>query len=197
MEIFVTDDLFDESALVAPALGTASIDTSAPIEFAASPFVVLRDQREKAPWGFHGIYGKGRDKNKLVLVRTEYDHLPTGDYTIDVAKDRVAIERKSLEDLYGTIGQHRERFERELERLNALQFSAVIVEANLDDVVLRPPHRSRLNPIAAYQSIIAWQVRYRNVPWCFCGNRRLAEITCWNFLRRFYLDQIAKGEVSP
>lgn len=195
MEMFVTDDFFDDVSPVAP--GIPAVDLSAPIDFVASPFVVLRDQREKAPWGFHGIHGKGREKNKLVLVRTEYAHLPTGDYTIDVARDRIAIERKSLEDLYSTIGQHRERFERELVRLNALESASVIVEANLDDIILRPPSHSRLNPQSVYQSVIAWGSRYRNVHWCLCGNRRLAEVTCWHVLNRFYKDHILQGEPKP
>lgn len=177
---FVTDDI-----------------AAAATQFVVSPFVVLRDQREKAPWGFHGVHAKGRDKGKLVLVRTEYACLPSGDYTIDVARDRIAIERKSLEDLYGTIGQHRERFERELARLNALEFAAVIVEAAYDAAILHPPEHSRLNPKSVFHSVNAWEEEFSNVRWHFMGCRRLAELKCWYVLERFYKKRFLEGEPKP
>lgn len=171
----------------------ACADFSAPLDFVASPFVVLRDQREKAPWGFHGLECDSRDKNKLIVVRTEYAFLPTGDYSMDLARERVAIERKSLEDLFGTIGQHRKRFERELERLNALECAAVIVEADWNTILLRPPQYSRLNPKSIFRSVLAWQQRFPSVHWHFMGSRRLAEVTCYRVLDRFYRDRVLLG----
>lgn len=194
MEITVTEDhgLGDAfTAIDAPP------DLSSPIDFVTSPFVVLRDSREKAPWGFHGLSCDSQQKNKLIVVRTEYEHLPTGDYSMNVARGRVAVERKSLEDLFTTLGQHRERFERELERLNAMEFAAVIAEADWNTILLRPPARSRLNPKTIFRSVLAWQQRFSNVHWHFMGSRRLAEVTCYRVLERFYKDRVLTGEGEP
>jgi ERCC4-type nuclease len=45
--------------------------------------------------------------------------------------DQIAVERKSLADLFGTLGQGRERFERELVRLSAHQYAAVVDRSRL------------------------------------------------------------------
>ena len=39
--------------------------------------------------------------------------LKAGDYTIAGLEDVVVVERKSIKDLFGTLGQHRDRFEAE------------------------------------------------------------------------------------
>jgi ERCC4-type nuclease len=108
--------------------------------------------------------------------------LTTGDYSIEGITDAVAIERKSLSDLYGCIGQSRERFERELERMSALHYGALVVEATLAEVLTGPP-LSRVNPHAAFGSLMAWSVRGR-LPIFFCGDRRLAAMTVMKLLEK-------------
>lgn len=162
--------------------------------FVVSPFVVLRDSREKAPWGFTGINTDADLGHRSLLVRKEYCYLPTGDYSIEGAADRIAIERKSIEDLFGTLGQHRDRFENELERLAAMEFAAVIVEADWRTILLHPPDRSRLNPKTVLRSVLAWQQRFKNVHWLMMGERRLAEVTCYRVLERFWKDKMSHEE---
>lgn len=158
-------------------------------DFVVSPFVIIRDSREKAPWGFHGIQTDADQKHRPLVVRCEYAYLPTGDYSIAGLEDQIAIERKSLEDFYSTIGGHRERFEREIARLAEMEFAAVIVEADWPTILLRPPEHSRLRPKSVFRTVLAWQQRYRNVHWLMMGNRRLAEVTCYRVLERFWKDR--------
>src|SRR5712671_6356324 len=87
---------------------------------------ILIDTREQVPLAFCGF-------------ATERATLSTGDYScvsdgVDL-RDVVAIERKSVSDLLGCIGQQRERFERELERMAQLRFRAIVIEATFSDVV--------------------------------------------------------------
>jgi ERCC4-type nuclease len=117
--------------------------------------------------------------------------LPTGDYSLEGYADRVAVERKTLADLYTTLGQGRERFECELQRLAAMQLGFVVVEADWRTIVRRPPAFSRLNPKTVYRSVIAWQQRFPNVHWWACPNRRFAEVTTLRVLERFQKDAAA------
>lgn len=162
------------------------------------PFTVLIDGREKAPYSFTGLTAPAAKQHQPLLVPSRTCYIETGDYTIDGMESEVAIERKSLEDLYATIGGHRERFERELQRLASMNFSAVVVESTLGDAINRPPEWSSLNPKTVYHSILAWTIRYP-VRWLFMEDRRLAEITTFRLLER-YLKEKRKdshGEEQP
>ena len=99
---------------------------------------------------------------------------------------RVAVERKSLADLFGTIGQGRDRFERELERLNQMDFAAVVVEAQWSEVFDDPPRHSRLCPKTVFRSVNAWEQRYPRVHWSFLPGRDFAEVKAFRVLERFY-----------
>lgn len=114
-----------------------------PTDPVVTDFEVAIDTREQAPWDFRGLKADADQGRRPLLVRVQMLGLPTGDYSLIGHHDRVAIERKSLQDLYGTIGQGRERFERELERLQSIAdqpggHAAVIVEASWEQALWRP-----------------------------------------------------------
>lgn len=139
-----------------------------------TPYVVIFDTREQAPFSFVNPL-RGRNARELLSIRTERGTLTTGDYSLVGFENRIAVERKSLADWYGTLGRGRIRFTRELERLNALDFAAVVVEAEWSEILTAPPVRSRLHPRSVLGSVIAWQVRYPRVCWCFLPGRDAAE----------------------
>jgi ERCC4-type nuclease len=130
---------------------------------------ILIDTREQRPLDF------GARPVRLATLRT-------GDYSIDSLVDSVAIERKSLPDLYGCVGWSRERFERELARLMALRYGAVVIEGTLAEVLGGVPY-SRVQPNAVFGSLIAWSVHYR-LPIFFCDNRRLTAMTVQKLLEK-------------
>jgi DNA excision repair protein ERCC-4 len=132
-------------------------------------FTILVDTREQAPLVFRGF-------------STERATLRTGDYSIEGCADTVAIERKSLADLFSCIGQQRDRFERELERLAAFRYGALVVEATMADV-LRGCPSSRIHPASAFGSLMSWSVQGR-LPIFFCGNRELAAQTVAKLLEK-------------
>lgn len=98
------------------------------------PFQVVVDSREQAPYTFDAMPLSGRDRGKRLVVPIERKGLKSGDYSIVGMEERIAIERKSLQDLYSTLGQDRERFEAEFERLNQLEFAAIVIEADARDL---------------------------------------------------------------
>jgi ERCC4-type nuclease len=149
------------------------------------PVTVLIDHRENMPYAFTGLRTDAKDGRRPLMVPTRRAALATGDYSLENLTDLVAIERKGLPDLFSTLGQGRDRFERELQRLDGLRFAAVIVEADWLRVLRDPPENSRLNPKTIFRSVIAWQQRFPRCHWWFCGDRRLAEVVTFRILERF------------
>jgi ERCC4-type nuclease len=152
------------------------------------PAVILIDSREQMPFRFTGLRADAKEGRWPLAVTTRTETLPTGDYSLEGMADRVAVERKSLADLFATLGQDRERFERELVRLAAMQFAAVVVEADWTKILKHPPDFSRLNPKTIFRSVIAWQQRYPRVHWWTCPDRRFAEVVTLRILDRFLKD---------
>ena len=144
--------------------------------------IILIDNRERFPYLFD--IGSGYE------VSLERATLPVGDYSLPGFEDRIAIERKELNDLIGCLmGSNRIRFERELARGRAYDFFAVVVEANLSQV-WTGDYRSEMRPQSALQSLAAFQVRYR-VPFIWAGNRAGAEYMTHAFLAK-YLREISE-----
>lgn len=81
--------------------------------------------------------------------------LPTGDYSVQGLENIVVMERKSLSDLLGCVGQHRERFDREIHRLLAYPTRAVVVEATWADLE-QGEWRSQVAPAAVIGSVLGW-----------------------------------------
>ena len=152
----------------------------------SSEFTILIDRRERKPFAFDGLRADADRERRPLAVPTRIGHLRTGDYTIDTLASHIAIERKSLTDLYGTLGQARPRFQRELSRLSLLPFAAVVIEADWPEILNSPPPRSNLNPKTIYRSIIAWQQRFPTVHWWPCPSRPFAEVTTYRILERFW-----------
>lgn len=150
------------------------------------PFRVLIDQREKRPFDFARLRADARQHYAPLIVESRTCHLPTGDYTIDGMESRVAVERKSADDLFATLGQHRERFERELERLSTMEFAAVVIEAEWSEILGAPPIRSELNPKTVIRSVMAWQVRWPRIAWWTVPGREVAEHVTFRLLDRFF-----------
>lgn len=142
----------------------------------AQPLHIVADSREQAPFRFNGYPVE-------VAVAT----LEAGDYSLAGFMRRVAVERKSLQDLVGCLGADRARFERELARLRAFDAAAVVVEAPV--YALRSGrYLGRLDAGAAWQSIIAFSMRYR-VPILFCQDRADAEQVTFDLLRHYHRDR--------
>lgn len=155
-----------------------------------APFTVLADNREQHPYRFDPAVAAplGFD-----AVRVEQTFLPTGDYSLAGCEDRFAVERKTLEDLYATLGQGRRRFEAEFERLGAMEFAAVVVEADLAEIWrpadARDGWRSRLHPKSVEGTIVSWSIRYPQVHWWTVGSRRAGEIRVLGACEKFWKHQ--------
>lgn len=176
------------------------------------PFTILIDIQEKQPFGFQKIVAdrtkwtsdlRWLDANERSLIE-ESDvtySVPTvvrslgdfhGDYSIDGFEGLCHVERKSCADAQGTIlgwSERRDRFLNELEFLAGIDCGAIVVQCTFDELLKTVGSRGRKsageNRKILYRQVLAWQQDYR-VPWHFCGTRRMAEITTFRILERFY-----------
>ena len=133
------------------------------------PVTIICDTREQAPYAFEHM---------------EIGTLHIGDYSVKGFENEVAIERKTKSDAYGTIGQGRDRFIRELERMAKMRYAAIVVETSLPDFLI-PPDHSSLNPKSAIGSLLSWSVKY-NLPIFFCGDRNHAQAVTLKLLQFFH-----------
>lgn len=160
--------------------------TAEELDYLLCPFSVIVDSREQSPFMFRGFRADAKDKHRPLVVRTTVAALKSGDYSIEGFEHRVAVERKSLADLFGTLGQGRERFERELQRLNEMEFAAVVIEAGWSSIISNPPTQSKLSPKTVFRSVIAWQQEFPGIHWWALDTRNLAEHCCFRILERFW-----------
>ncbi len=135
--------------------------------FDPSAVTALIDSREQRPYVLHPLQS---------VTAT----LQSGDYSIRGLERDLAVERKSVDDLVQCIGPERERFLRELERLQAYSHCCVVVEGDWQQLT-EGQYRSRLNPKSAANSVTSWMSKY-GVPFAFVGNREAGESFTRNFL---------------
>lgn len=110
--------------------------------------------------------------------------IETGDYSLPGCQQWISVERKTLDDLVGCLTKGRDRFERELKRARVIPHFCVVVESSLA-TVLRGDYRSQLNPKSTWESIIAFELRYR-FPFHFAGDTRTAAWWAESFLLRWW-----------
>lgn len=140
---------------------------------------IIQDSREQAPYAFN----VPRYAGTVVEVGT----LQTGDYSLHGLTDRIALERKSLSDLTGTLTAGRERFKRECERGRGLEYFGLVIEASMDDV-RHHNYRSAMTPQSLLQTLAAWSIRYGlHVHWC--GSREGGEYMVHSLLEKFLKEQ--------
>ncbi len=168
---------------------------TSPTDPVVMPFTVLIDNRENLPFRFSGLRADANKQHRELSIPTKVMYLPTGDYSIEGYQHHVCVERKSLEDLYGTLGQRREQFEAEHDRMACMAAACVVIEATWDELLNRPPLMSKLNPKTIWRTAISWSIRY-GVPWYPLPGRAAAEKWTFRFLEMFYRHQQHKGKRS-
>lgn len=168
------------------------------------PFKVICDSREQSvyrfagladdaddveadPYTFDGLQADSHQKYAPLAVQTIRTGLPRGDYAV-AGLEGLVIERKSLQDLYGSVGR-RENFEHRLSEMTRLErIGFVVVEAPIEVVASSPPPFTKLHPKALIRTIQAWETRFPFVHWKFMPDRAWAEAYTFRLLERWYRD---------
>ena len=127
---------------------------------------VLVDPREQQPWD-------------LSPMKVEEATLQTGDYSSTCG--RFVLERKnSVDELISCMTASRDRFKRELERMQAFEAAVVLVEGTYQELV-NGAYRSKMNKNSAAATFVSWQQDFK-VPIHFVANRTEAE----EYAKRFF-----------
>lgn len=121
--------------------------------------VIVQDTREQAPLDF----------TRWPDVTVEVSGLPSGDYALKGLETLASIERKSIDDLVGSLSAGRDRFEAELTRARGYDLFCIVAECSMQDIA-QHHYRSRMLPHAVLQSLFAYHVRF-GVPTIWAGDR--------------------------
>jgi len=127
----------------------------------AGPATIIIDTREQEPYSFDPR-----------LAATARRALPAGDYSVEGLEQRVAVERKSLNDFVSTVIHGRARFQNELRKLAGYRATCIVVEAGVLDVLLHR-YRGDAHPNAVLGSALSIILDFR-IPVFFCSNRQAA-----------------------
>jgi DNA excision repair protein ERCC-4 len=164
---------------VIPGVRTSRVRSTAPL-----PFTVVVDTREQRAYPVPGA----------ITAKLE-----AGDYSILGLESIVAVERKSLADLFGTVGAGRKRFEAELAKLAKLRYSAIVIEGDFGEMFNDPPkHSKTIKPQSIAASLIAWSVRFNVHVW-FGTDRENAYAITLHILEKFWKESQnpAPSRVAP
>ena len=191
---------FWQKNLSAAKIGTQISTTDKAVSL---PFTILVDTREQHPFTFQGHRADSDQGHRPLLVPVEYTHLGDnhGDYAIKGFSD-CYIERKSLDDAHGTFlahGDRRDAWLATLEFLASIKTSAVIIEASFKrycfDILPRGERSKHTLAVTLHRQVLAWQNDYR-VPFIFCDDRRFAEETTLQIMRRHYRHATARASLQ-
>ena len=150
------------------------------------PFTVVIDTNETLPFSFSAI--KDRD-GKIIQIPTIIKPMwvqGLGDYSIEGMESDVQIERKSMDDLLGTLSGRRENFEAEIAQLDSLcSFSAIVCECSWADI-LQDNHEHGARAKGVSRTFLSWAIKYPSVHWIMCAGRGHAEIVTYWLLHNFW-----------
>jgi len=141
--------------------------------------IILQDDREKLPFDFSAFPD----------VTIEETRLETGDYTTPDLEGTAAVERKSLEDLAGSLGSGRKNFEAEVQRAGSLMDFVVVIESPrhlvqhyVDAGSKRCPHYyCNTYPKSITSTVDSWPKRY-NVEFNWYPDKQYAAVATYDYL---------------
>lgn len=130
-------------------------------------FKIIRDTREQK--------GKGWNfKASSNCWGQKIQKLDVGDYTVDGLEDILMIERKTIGDLWGTLGNQTnyKRFLREVDRAKDHKLKFLVIEGNVADVN-RGYRYSKVPVENIHAKLISLQVKH-NIHVIFAGRKDIA-----------------------
>jgi len=145
--------------------------------------VIITDSREQCPWLFTSII----PPPKIII-----QGLKTGDYSIQGGENSgIVVERKSIPDLFGSVGKGRNRLKSEFQRMAEYQYAAIILERSFASIIKNPPENTQMLPKAVFQTLISWSIKYGVHVWP-AEDRIMAEKICYSLFSKFWKYQLER-----
>lgn len=129
---------------------------------------IFVDTREKKPLDFKQPYINSISTTKL----------PYGDYACKHNNEKFPFifERKSIADLFGTLGGSYDRFKKEMNRATSDGVTLVIIVEKPLSKVIDGYERSKIQGIAVARTLFTLTLKYK-IPFICCSNRD--EMSTW------------------
>ena len=147
-------------------------------------YKVIKDTREQEGWFFRPF------GSCTGMVERKLD---TGDYSIEGLEDKICIERKGcVEELALNLGQGKERFLREIERMKDFPHKFIICEFSAEDLIKFPKdtripvkNKSAVKITGRYmlKTLIEFHLN-NDVYVIFCGDRYNAFLVVSSIFKR-------------
>lgn len=141
----------------------SKFDYQIPEEITFTPIAqIIVDSREQKPFHF--------EEHTLIESKLEY-----GDYSLH-PNNKLAVERKSLSDLYGTLSGGKERFEREIEKAKKLEgYIVVVVESTINNMMYQKQKFGKASGDFIAHNMRQLLRKYDNLQFVFCDSREDAK----------------------
>ena len=139
---------------------------------------IVIDSREKYPFTFR----KGGLIEGSIVKK-----LNVGDYSIEGYEKNVAIERKSPQDLFQTLGKGHKRFKREIQRAINYDYFVIVVETPFHTIINKEfegAHYCNMRGDVIIQILFTLKVKY-GVDVIFCNNRSEATSIVRNLFKSY------------
>lgn len=154
---------------------------------------ILVDTREQDPLRF-----RKSPNVKGTVVRK----LSVGDYSFECDgvsfEERIAFERKSASDLFGTLGSGMKRFKKEIERAAGMDYFCIIVEEPFTNILEKKwdgAHRTKMKGHTIVKTLNTLKFKY-GVNFVFTQNRE-ESIKYIRETFKSYRDHFERGTFSP
>ena len=134
---------------------------------------IIIDTREQRPLEFD---------NRVSTVKEKLD---VGDYGARFRDGHVPpyfFERKSIGDLFGTMGKGYTRFKKEMKRVRDNNLQLFIIIEGTEFKVLKGTKYSKMQPGAVMKKLFTLWIRYNIIP-IFCNNRQHMS----EYITQFYM----------
>jgi ERCC4-type nuclease len=154
--------------------------------------IILQDTREQAPLNFNHPY----------ITEVICKKLDCGDYGCQFTDGHtppIYFERKSLVDLFGTLGKGYKRFKREIQRAQESNISLIIAIEGSITKILNGTEYSTMEGISVLRRLITLEIKYGIRHKCFNSRDEMslyiAEYYCG--IGKRHVEQIEKEVNVP
>ena len=146
--------------------------------------VIIMDTRENCGYLF-----KGKEAEAKIVMKK----LDVGDYSLEGYENEIVIERKRINELFGNFAGDRERFMREVERMEKIPYKFLLIEGSFSDLVEMKKLPGKVSIKLVVATLISLMIKH-NIKVVFAGNPKLAEQLAYRILLKFFSYKI-KGDI--
>ena len=117
------------------------------------------------------------------ITEVFFEKLSVGDYAVEYSdgyRPKISFERKSIPDVYGTLGKNHARFKKEVLRAKEGGITLIVIIEGTLGKTLKGYKHSTMSGVSIVRQLFTLWVKYNIVP-VFCSDRREMETYIYNY----------------